>query len=640
MDKIEKLVLLKTDTLPYEVPLIYNNEKLIKYINDDRLNDDLWSKISKEKLMEIQRTRPYIFKIFKNDNEYRELYLCHPLAQLYMVKFIEVYETELLNYFNLNHGFSLRKPTMVNLKHLKNKKYIKTEFKKIFLKDIEEDSNDYYDYIDSYFVKKPFLKITDFYSSYKMQRMEMKYNYLRKIDISKCFYNIYTHSIEWAFLGSKEEAKKNNRILKFGTALDKIMQNSNYGETNGIIVGPEFSRIVAEIILCRVDRQILMKEEKYKYKRDFEVARFMDDIFIFSNKEEVLDSIEKNFRNELFDFKLSINNDKVKTYKTPFLEEQIWISDLKNILYIYRESFNTNNLLDREDYWRIKKEINHKDKNCFESTRIILMKNRSQKEYIVSYILTYMDRSLEKVLRYNQDGLSQVIEQNIVRIIDFVSYFISFNVSANNTLKFCKILIKINKKYNSIFNNLDDYIYKKTFELIKYNKKEFVDMQNLIIMLTFIDKDLPEDLLIEEIKGFDYFTLSVISFYISYGSRRYRYSKLRKKINMLLNESVENSIEKIECGYYSCKEMSRDFDIIIYNDFFNCPIIEANLKNKISKVRSLLEKEVKGKGYKEGFDKFFYGFIKDFNNSFIKWDATEEDVIKAMIMKTSYNNIY
>ena len=74
-----------------------------------------------------------------------------------------------------------------------------------------------------------------------MKNFEAKYKYLRKIDVSKCFYNIYTHSIEWAFLGDKEEAKNTlNKGIKIGAVLDKVMQYCNYAETNGIVVGPEF----------------------------------------------------------------------------------------------------------------------------------------------------------------------------------------------------------------------------------------------------------------------------------------------------------------------------------------------------------------------------------------------------------------
>lgn len=41
------------------------------------------------------------------------------------------------------------------------------------------------------------------------------------------------------------------------------MQKSNYNETNGILVGPEFSRWVAEVIFSRIDSELKNKLNKY-----------------------------------------------------------------------------------------------------------------------------------------------------------------------------------------------------------------------------------------------------------------------------------------------------------------------------------------------------------------------------------------
>ena len=54
---------------------------------------------------------------------------------------------------------------------------------------------------------------------------------LIKVDISKCFNSIYTHSLAWALLG-KENVKKNLNRIK-GTLpdeFDKLMQKLNYNE--------------------------------------------------------------------------------------------------------------------------------------------------------------------------------------------------------------------------------------------------------------------------------------------------------------------------------------------------------------------------------------------------------------------------
>ena len=41
-----------------------------------------------------------------------------------------------------------------------------------------------------------------------------------------------------------------------GDAFDNLMQSVNARETNGIVIGPEFSRIFAEIILQYIDQKV------------------------------------------------------------------------------------------------------------------------------------------------------------------------------------------------------------------------------------------------------------------------------------------------------------------------------------------------------------------------------------------------
>lgn len=625
MCTIDKLVILKTDTIPYEVPLIHNNNMLIDYIR----NHQDWNTIDAHCWNTIKSTVSYNFKVYKNEYEDRNLNLCHPLGQLYMLKFLEQYDKNILDYFKLNSGFSLRKPCNINSEYKKNKNYIETQFKKIFEKDLDESSNEFFDYIDSYFIKKPFVKITDFYSSYMLKNFERKYNYLRALDISKCFYNIYTHSIEWAILGNKQESKNTlGNGHKIGAILDKLIQYCNYQETNGIVVGPEFSRIIAEIILCRVDKIILNKLNKYKYKIDYDICRFMDDIFIFSNNTTVLNDIEKLYKDELFEFKLSINNDKIKNYETPFFEDQIWISELKNNLYEYRESFkkkSDSNILS------LKRQLNFIDKNLTEITRILLLKNRNQIPYITSYIMSYLQRNLNTIINYIEDNMDELREQNIIRLIDFISYFITFNLTSNNIIKLCKIYITILQKYKNSFFDIEDFIYKKSFEIIKFNRRKFVDIQNIILVLTFIEKDLPENLLISLLnqdKG--YFSLIILSFYVSTTNRRYKYKMLKQHLNSMVINIVDKYLEMQQNGF-DIQNLLYEYNIILISDFYNSPIISQVTKNKIDELKLQLS----GKTPNGEIPKYFFNFIKNFDKSFTAWNATMEDLTKVILAKTN-----
>lgn len=102
--------------------------------------------------------------------------------------------------------------------------------------------------------------------------------------MSKCFDSIYTHSIAWA-TKTKEHVKSKLQVSStFGQSFDGLMQRANYNETNGILIGPEISRIFAEIIFQDVDRKV-EEELAARSKQvgiDYSLARYVDDIFIFA----------------------------------------------------------------------------------------------------------------------------------------------------------------------------------------------------------------------------------------------------------------------------------------------------------------------------------------------------------------------
>src|SRR5690606_13271676 len=127
-------------------------------------------------------------------------------------------------------------------------------------------------YIKSYYTYKPIDLIYKFYERNEFQRLEQRYNFLMEFDISKCFYHIYTHSVTWA-VKDKESAKINSSKDTFENIFDKLMQHSNYNETNGIVVGPEISRIFAEIILQQIDLNCLKKldSQSLKFGIDYDV---------------------------------------------------------------------------------------------------------------------------------------------------------------------------------------------------------------------------------------------------------------------------------------------------------------------------------------------------------------------------------
>lgn len=98
------------------------------------------------------------------------------------------------------------------------------------------------------------------------------------------------------------------------------MSKTNYNETNGIITGPEFSRIFSEVIFQGIDSEIYKALEKLDIicGVDYEIRRYVDDYFLFANNISKLDIIERKIIDMLYYYKLSINKSKRVFQERPF----------------------------------------------------------------------------------------------------------------------------------------------------------------------------------------------------------------------------------------------------------------------------------------------------------------------------------
>lgn len=118
----------------------------------------------------------------------------------------------------------------------------------------------------------------DFFKhSLHKDRIESYANYILRSDISRYYPSIYTHSIPWAFYG-KEKVKSDIRKYKhsLGDKIDILIRKCNRDQSVGIPIGPDTSRIVADIISGYVDCQIYDKTGMTFHDAD----RLQDDWFI------------------------------------------------------------------------------------------------------------------------------------------------------------------------------------------------------------------------------------------------------------------------------------------------------------------------------------------------------------------------
>ena len=187
-----------------------------------------------------------------------------------------------------------------------------------------------------------------FFESGDNLRLEQKYAHMMVIDVTGCFYHIYTHSVAWAVKG-KAVAKNNIKNYTFENDFDHLMQHSNYNETNGIIVGPEVSRIFAEIILQAVDLAIMRQlKEKYHYSlgRDYEIRRYVDDSYVYATSREILEHVSDAYQEQLAYYKMDINKSKLEFHERPFTTG---VSDAKRLVNRMVDEFKEKYLQKGED---------------------------------------------------------------------------------------------------------------------------------------------------------------------------------------------------------------------------------------------------------------------------------------------------
>ncbi|WP_104803273.1 RNA-directed DNA polymerase [Blautia marasmi] len=145
--------------------------------------------------------------------------------------------------------------------------------------------------------------------------------YMVCADISKCFPSIYTHSIPWALVG-KSSAKKSRRSGWFND-LDRYIQNTKYGETHGILIGPHASNLISEIVLSAIDNRLVDKGWKY--------IRNIDDYTCYVRSEQDARQFLIDLQTELREYDLSLNHKKTKVRELPLDATEHWVRKINSI---------------------------------------------------------------------------------------------------------------------------------------------------------------------------------------------------------------------------------------------------------------------------------------------------------------------
>lgn len=130
-------------------------------------------------------------------------------------------------------------------------------------------------------------------------------------DVRAFFHSIYTHAIPWAIHG-KAWAKQNRGFEHYGNLLDLFCRNAQDGQTIGLPVGPDTSRLIAEVVASAIDVELC---EKLQISGE-NASRYVDDYTIGSLGGRNGSSSIAVLRQATAKFELELNNDKSAVHPT------------------------------------------------------------------------------------------------------------------------------------------------------------------------------------------------------------------------------------------------------------------------------------------------------------------------------------
>lgn len=351
-----------SDVLPYELPIIYSNKGYNAFLQRYRIRlskEGLMASPIQEywlqKLLEIfngivddgtSLKKSYIYKVYKKQKpieqdlkekdgipvlcsvkiRHRLLTIPHPYYQFRIACLYQKHADYIL-YLASRSNFSIRYPYKVGSFQTPVRDIQPNSIKRQEHLDEEES-------LKHYFAYKRYQNINGFYNDYKFQHAEKKFKFLIRTDIEKCFDNIAAEKLFLAIY-DVESINQTNGFADEFVRLQKEMFSGKLIDfeekeivltdfEKGIPIGPEFSRIFAELILQSVDRLLekqLLDAGKYIGK-DYEFYRYVDDGFFFCNDINLAQTFLHLYKSILKQWGMDINSKKVKPYyERPFLDD-------------------------------------------------------------------------------------------------------------------------------------------------------------------------------------------------------------------------------------------------------------------------------------------------------------------------------
>lgn len=588
---------LLTDTLPFETPISFTNENLatVSVIAKDKKIPKLISAllIQNTKDDKILATQPLNFNIKKNQYETRRLSIPHPRCQNYFAAFYDEYG-ELITNACSRSEYSLRFPSRIAT-HYVDTRYISESKEPTPSLATDEDPAGFRTqrrWASTYFSYQKYNLSHKFFESDEFLDLEKKHSFLMTLDVNRCFESIYTHTIEWAVRG-KDYSKS---ILSpgkttFESKFDKVIRSSKWDETHGIIVGPEFSRVFAEVILQSCDRAI--RRNLASQNLNIQIRRYVDDFFVFSNSDNDLKLAKQEISAALRAVNLHLNESKTSIARRPFISS---LSSARHKVGEHIERFfeRTTEFMFIEE-----REVNRRpppiDKMCgktIDDIRRVSVDFTVPYEKLSSFALSVINSQLERCItrlqsqperHYGTSNLSWILA--VVRISQFlhsiderVTTSLKLGTIYKNSFRAAEILKAARSPIEGqVVDHLRSFLHESqqhtTFDdICRINHLCIVDAilsssrgittQDLVQAAPNLESPIT-------IKRSSYFELSIG---LLICRKKVSFAKIREMIEI---EAYSRLVSGARAIRTSC-ELT-----LLYFDFLSCPHINDSLKTKL-----------------------------------------------------------
>lgn len=642
-----------TDVLPVELSELFSYHYFYEYLGNNQSNiNSILKKIIKQKndnqeLFKDSKSwasMPLSYTIMKQLNTERMISVLNPLGALQLFLFISAYQKEILTLLQKNNVFSLRYHQKNNDLYYKNKN---KSVIKYFVDLTDETGKEIIEQTGMYFNIGPYKSIAAFTSSEEWMVLNSKYKYCIRADYKACFDSIYTHTFNW-LIGKDVNDTKNFKNSSIYNTIDQVLMNINARTSNGIVVGPEFSRMVAEMLLQSIDRDVfcILLNKSIFMDEDYNVYRFVDDIFIFADSEQLVDTIVELYSCVSRKYLLSLNAEKISKHKVPFVLDP-WINDTN--LFTNRLIFLLfySKIEQKEHISGCKMEYNGEIVNShmfklesFLISRTTIMKQfnglickyPSKGKTIVAYFLSTLLNKIgihKENVKIFADNIS---DKAVFYFLDLVLFGYSYFPNYNNTQKLLSIISYVNDEVNIIAKKemlqllFDKYAY-------IFNKANLNDIVNLILFYYSAKIEIPyrqEINIVNKLIAKDDPILWASYLLYSQYSKKY-YNEIRTRIGTLLIERMDAIVHTH--NIYTYREF---WWILIFNKSPHLKVIE---QEKIDDIISRISTNEDG-NVGNILEKLFLDFLKNSTNQFFEWDINKRNFLRNVTFKTKQRSIF